>query len=214
MAPHPDDETLGPGGTLLRRADEGWELHWLLVTDGQHATGEASDERREHEIEAVAGRYDFKSIRRLKMPVSALHRVPETELYEGIAGAIREAEPSEVLLPFRSDAHSDHHAVNAIGWSCSKSFRFPTVRRVLMYDTPSETDFSHPGDPFVPGVLVDVTGYLDRKIEIMGIYESELRAHPFPRSEEALRARATLYGAMAGCVAAEGFMLMRDIDRL
>ena len=61
---------------------------------------------------------------------------------------------------------------------------------------------------------MDITGHLDRKIEIMGIYESELKAHPFPRSEQALRARATLYGAMAGCEAAEGFMLMRDIDRL
>jgi len=184
------------------------------VTDGQHSTGEASDGRREREIDAVAARYGFEGVHRLKMPVSALHRVSETDLYDGIAGAVREAEPSVVLLPFRSDAHSDHHAVNAIGWSCTKSFRFPSVRRVLMYDTPSETDFSHPGDPFVPDVLVDITGYLDAKIEIMGLYESELRAHPFPRSEKGLRARAALYGAMAGCEAAEGFMLMRDIDRL
>jgi LmbE family N-acetylglucosaminyl deacetylase len=173
-----------------------------------------SSDKRGREIEAVAGAYGFKSVCRMNMPVSELNQVAETDLYEGIAGAIREAHPSDIILPFRSDAHSDHHAVTAIGWSCTKSFRFPSIRRVLMYDTPSETDFSHPGDPFIPNTLVDITGHLDRKIEIMGIYESELKAHPFPRSEQALRARATLYGAMAGCEAAEGFMLMRDIDRL
>lgn len=81
-----------------------------------------------------------------------------------------------------------------------------------MYDTPSETDFHQPGDPFEANVLVDITGYLERKIEVMGLYESELKEHPFPRSPESLRARATLYGAMAGCHAAEGFMLMREID--
>jgi len=173
-----------------------------------------SSDKRGREIEAVAGAYGFKSVCRMNMPVSELHQVAETDLYEVIAGAIRETHPSDIILPFRSDAHSDHHAVTAIGWSCTKSFRFPSIRRVLMYDTPSETDFSHPGDPFIPNTLLYITGHLDRKIEIMGIYESELKAHPFPRSEQALRARATLYGAMAGCEVAEGFMLMRDIDRL
>lgn len=214
IAPHPDDETLGPGGTLLRRAREGWALHWLLVTDGQHSTGKASDKQRDREVEAVAARCGFEGVHRLRMPASRLHQISEIDLYDGIAGAVREVEPSVVLLPFRNDAHSDHHAVNSIGWSCTKSFRFPSIRKVLMYETPSETDFSHPGDPFVPDVLVDITGYLESKIKIMGLYESEVQEHPFPRSEKILRARAALYGAMAGCQAAEGFMLMRDIDRL
>lgn len=197
---------------MLRRRDEGWILHWLLVTNGQHADGEGANNKRDQEIQAVADAYGFTEVFRLDLPVSELHLVPETELYYGISSAIRETHPTELLLPFRSDAHSDHHAVNAIGWSCSKSFRFPSVLRVLMYDTPSETEFHHPGDPFEPNVLIDISGYLDRKLEIMSLYESELKKHPFPRSEEALRARATLYGAMAGCSAAEGFMLMREID--
>lgn len=196
----------------MRRREEGWAIHWLLVTNGQHSSGEAADAGRDREIDAVAEAFGFGQVFRLGMPVSELHLVPETELYFSIAAAIRETHPTEILLPFRSDAHSDHHAVNAIGWSCSKSFRFPSVRRVMMYDTPSETDFAHPGDPFEPNVLIDITGYLDRKLEIMGLYESELKEHPFPRSPDALRARATLYGAMAGCHEAEGFMLMRDID--
>ena len=61
---------------------------------------------------------------------------------------------------------------------------------------------------------MDITGYADRKLDIMRIYESELGRHPFPRSPEALAAKATLYGAMAGCEAAEGFMLMREIDSI
>jgi|TARA_Y100000294_G_scaffold57986_1_gene54797 LmbE family N-acetylglucosaminyl deacetylase len=32
VGPHPDDETLGCGGTLLRHAAEGDEIHWLIMT--------------------------------------------------------------------------------------------------------------------------------------------------------------------------------------
>ncbi|MDP6483376.1 MAG: PIG-L family deacetylase [Nitrospinota bacterium] len=214
IAPHPDDETLGPGGTLLRRGDEGWRLYWLIVTPGLLASDSESLARRDREIEEVATRYGFAGVHRLDLPPSALDRVSELNLYEGIAEVIRETLPSEVWLPFRNDPHSDHRVVNAIGWSCCKSFRFPSVRRVLMYDTPSETDFAAPGNPFEPDVLVDITGYADRKLDIMGIYQSEMGQHPFPRSPEVLAAKATLYGAMAGCEAAEGFMLMREIDSI
>jgi N-acetylglucosamine malate deacetylase 1 len=216
VAPHPDDETLGPGGTLLRRIAEGWLVHWVIVTSAEgFITDKTRLERREREIAEVAKCYRFVGVHKLGFPTTRLAETPETDLYRAIASVIRATKPAEVLLPFRNDPHSDHRIVTSISWSACKSFRASSVERVLMYDTPSETDFAAPNDPFRADVLVEISGeHLARKIEIMALYEGELAKHPFPRSGEALTARALLYGAAAGVPHAEGFMLMRSIELL
>jgi len=53
---------------------------------------------------------------------------------------------------------------------------------------------------------------MDRKIEAMKIYESEMGDHPFPRSERNLRALATYRGATSRCNYAESFMLLKEIS--
>jgi len=52
---------------------------------------------------------------------------------------------------------------------------------------------------------------MDRKLEIMKVFKSEIAKHPFPRSERNLKALATLRGATAGCEYAESFLLLKEI---
>ena len=82
-----------------------------------------------------------------------------------------------------------------------------------MMEILSETEFA-PGvkeDAFTPNSFVDISNYIDKKIEIMKIFKSEIGEHPFPRSERNLRALATLRGATCGCEYAESFMLLKEI---
>jgi LmbE family N-acetylglucosaminyl deacetylase len=80
-------------------------------------------------------------------------------------------------------------------------------------ETLSETEFSlsTKEDSFVPNVFVDISEFMDKKIELMNIYESEIGKHPFPRSERNMRALATYRGAASGCDYAESFMLLKEI---
>ncbi len=82
-----------------------------------------------------------------------------------------------------------------------------------MLETLSETEFalSTKEDSFVPNVFVDISDFMDKKLEIMRVYGSELGEHPFPRSERNLKALATLRGATAGCEYAESFVLLKEI---
>ena len=97
--------------------------------------------------------------------------------------------------------------------ACTKCFRFHSIKRILAYETISETDFGmNPSyNTFRPNVYIDISKYLEMKLEIMRIYASELGDFPFPRSEKAIRALAALRGAAAGCEAAEAFMLLKEI---
>ena len=103
---------------------------------------------------------------------------------------ISEIEPEFIYLPYRNDVHSDHAAVFDAVLSCTKSFRYPYVKKVRAYETLSETEFSidHTDNGFKPNCWVDITQTLDKKVEIMGLYKGEMGVHPFPRSEKNIQA--------------------------
>jgi len=214
VSPHPDDETLGCGGAMLRSKDEGASVYWLIITHISEELGFKPErvEKREGEISQVAERYDISGFTNLRFPTTRLDTEPVGNLVEAAGEVFEEVEPELVYVPYRNDIHTDHAAVFDAVTSCIKWFRYPSVRRVLAYETLSETEFSMNPDSsgFRPDVFVNIEGYLNEKIDIMRIYESEIGTHPFPRSESAIRALATYRGATSGFEAAEAFMLLKE----
>lgn len=213
IAPHPDDETLGCGGTILRHHDQGDCVHWMIITGMEDGFSAARIAARENEIESVKHQYGFKSAHSLKFPTTRLDSVPIGDLVSSIKAVFDAVSPDTVYLPYRGDVHTDHRVVFDAVVSCSKWFRHPSIKRILAYETLSETEFGINPDSngFRPNVFVDISAHIDKKLEIMNTYASELEAFPFPRSFEAVRALAALRGATAGCVAAEAFMLLKEI---
>lgn len=215
IAPHPDDETLGCGGALLRHIASGDEVHWVIVTAISTDIG-FSEKRvaaREEEIRYVAKAYGFHSTIRIDYPTMRLDQVPKHQLIDSIGKLIQEIKPDTLYVPYRNDAHSDHAAVYDAATACAKVFRYSSVRSVYVYETISETEFGlKPEDTgFRPNLFVDITGFLDKKIEIMNLYKGEIGVFPFPRSETCIRALAQLRGAQAGTHAAEAYMIMKEI---
>ena len=216
IAPHPDDETLGCGGTLLKHIHAGDRVHWVIFTSVTTEQG-FSEERvrsRSDEIDRVALAYGFASVHRLGFPTMTLDTIPKSDLV-GALGAVVTAVGAEILyVPYRNDAHSDHAAVFDAAASCAKTFRYPSVKSVRAYETLSETEFGiRPDDPgFRPNLFVEVLPFFERKLEIMNIFASELGVFPFPRSELILRSLASLRGSQSGVAAAEAFMLLKEIQ--
>lgn len=216
VAPHPDDELLGCGGTLLRRASEGDTIGWLLMTAIQESRGWTSEriDRRALEIDRVRQGLCISPdhLYELKFPTAELDKLPMSDLVGKISNVYGSFEPNEVLLPYPGDIHSDHRVVFDAASSCTKWFRYPSVKRVLTYETISETDFSLDPCGFSPNLLIDITDHLDKKLSLLSIYKSELGEHPFPRSLESLKAQAILRGAQRGTQAAEAFQILRQLE--
>lgn len=215
VAPHPDDETLGCGGSLLKHSQAGDSIHWLIVTDTRNDQSFSKEfrENRLREINNVKDMFNFDEVKIFNFFPTTLDQLPKAELIGKFNEYFQELEPNIVYLPYGGDAHSDHKVVFEAAVACTKSFRNPSVKSVRIYETLSETDFGFNPDNngFKPNLFIDIEDQLDKKIEILNIYASELKEPPFPRSEKAVRALALLRGQIAGTIAAESYMLLKEI---
>ncbi len=215
VAPHPDDETLGCGGALLRHKAEGDEVHWLIMTSMHESQGYSLSkiDERSKEIGSVTEQYKFDGVHALNFPTTELDTCPRGELVAAVAKVFENIEPTIVYLPYRKDIHSDHKITFDVAAACTKSFRYPSLKSVRAYETLSETEQSlSPDDSgFRPNLFVDISAYLDQKIEIMQLYKGEMDDAPFPRSQEVIEALARYRGSVIGSHAAEAFMSLREI---
>lgn len=217
IAAHPDDEVLGVGGTMMKHVAQGDEVYWLIVT-GLHEEHGFSRDRiasRNAEIEIVAKELGIKSTYKLDYPTMSLTSGSLQTLIPEISTIFSNVEPDTIYCLNRSDAHSDHRVIFDAVMACTKSFRYPFIKKVLMYECISETEFAPAlfEKVFIPNYFVDISSYIDKKLELMKVYESEIGDHPFPRSLDNIRALAHFRGASVGVHYAEAFQLIKFIDK-
>lgn len=214
IAPHPDDEVLGCGGTIARLAAEGASVHIGIVTSGKpprfdpaQVAGVRAETARAHEMLGVAETHW------LGLPAAALDQMAHGDVNAAIDDLVRRIRPATMLIPFLGDLHLDHQVVfrSCLVAARPRSAEAPIC--LMAYETLSETNWGAPGiDPqFSPNCFIDIGDYLDRKIEAFLEFESQVRPFPDERSPEAIRALATLRGATVYRKAAEAFCVVREI---
>jgi len=184
VAPHPDDETLGCGGTLARRAEEGGRIAVVVVTDGRHlfrlsrwkievapTPAEASAMRQEETRRAVAilaG--DAATVRFLNVEDATLARQVDAAA-ETLAAIMHDVTPDEIYVTSQHEEHPDHVAACAAVRSAMRSTRsratlyryMIALRRGVSPDTAGE-----------PTVTVDIAPQLDRKRRAVSQFASHL----------------------------------------
>lgn len=214
VSPHPDDETLGAGGTLQRYKKENYNIYWLNITNMKVEYGYTKEEvkRRQNEIKQVIDMYEFDGFYDLGLCPAHLEKYESGDIIGRISNIISEIKPNTIILPNRDDVHSDHKRVFDWCYSCTKVFRYPYVKKILTMEILSETEFAVSEKGLLPNYFVDISEYFNNKIEILQIYESELGKHPFPRSIRGIEALAILRGISAGTKYAEAFKIIKFIE--
>lgn len=218
VSPHPDDETLGAGGSILKLKALGSQVYWLNITDVTENTekkiyGGRDDfiNKRKVQIDKIIKHYQFDGFINLKFSPAQLNDQIQGDLICAIGKVFDEIKPECLILPDYNDAHSDHKYVFEACYVCSKIFRRNFVKKILTMEILSETNFGKPYDIFKPHFYIDITDYMDKKLEAVTIYDTELGELPFPRNLEAVRALALLRGTEAGGLYAEAFRVIKII---
>lgn len=221
VAPHADDEVLGMGGTIARMVDQGWEVQVAVLT----GHGDKPHPIWDHGFWDIV-RAECAEAQRIlgcnppifrNLPAACLDSTPTHEINDVVSKLVAEVDPHEIYVPFPFDLHKDHGAT-AYGVSVASRPYLASaknIRRILAYETLSETHLSPPymTTAFQPNVFVNVTDQIDRKINAMRAYGSQIQPDNQPRSDAALRALATIRGTHIGVEAAEGFVLLGEFQR-
>jgi LmbE family N-acetylglucosaminyl deacetylase len=215
IAPHPDDEVLGCGGTIKRFTEEGNKVFVLIVTAGSpkyytsEGVGRVRDQAlKAHAVLGVERTYFFD------FPAPELDIISNSEIAVAIEKVIRELGVTDLFLPHQGDIHHDHGAVFRASMVASRPIRGNTVKRIYCYETLSETEWAFPfGEAyFIPTHFVDITNFLDSKISAMQQFTSQIQNFPHPRSVDALEALSKFRGSTVGFNHAEAFITIRTIS--
>ncbi len=215
IAPHPDDEVLGCGGTIKKLSSAGNKLYVLVVTRGKKGLyseekilNVRSEARSAHKILGIT------ETRFLDFPAPDLDLVSIAEISGAISSVINEFQISSLYLPHRGDIHNDHKVVFNAGLVAARPVNGNPVRRIYSYETLSETEWAAPfsDDAFIPDFYINISDVLISKLEAIKCYKSQLRDFPNPRSLKSIEALANLRGSTVGFTHAEAFMTIRVIE--
>lgn len=213
IAAHMDDEILGVGGTIARHVATGDDVTVCIAC--QRAYDHRFDPRLvQEEKEAAlkaAGIVGCKDLRFLDLRDELLDE-RLLDVIVPLETCVSEAAPAVVYTNHRGDANQDHRAVFQASLIACRAIARHKVPRILCYEVPSSTDLAPPFPEygFQPNYYVNVTDWLDRKLEAMKAYTRELREFPHPRSIKGIEVLAQKRGMEIGFPAAEAFMVVRD----
>tara|TARA_B100000674_G_C37893300_1_gene940059 strand:+ start:170 stop:832 length:663 start_codon:yes stop_codon:yes gene_type:complete len=209
IAPHPDDEILGCGGTLSRLKKK--KLYWMIVTKMTNKIGYTNNQiyLREKEINKISKSLNIVKKIELGFPASSLSKINLKELISKMSIEINKIKPDTIFAPYQHDAHSDHFFTTYTLNHILKAFRYPFLKRCYLYETLSETNQSFvKKNVFKPNTYFDISKNLKKKLKMASVYKSEIKKHPFPRSLKSIEALAILRGSESGFKYAEAFKLI------
>lgn len=209
FAPHNDDEVLGVGGTIAKYVRDGHEVYICEVTSGKNAerVKRIQDEAlKAHQILGVKDTFF------LGFPVVELNNCSTIELNTAIEEIVKKVNPEIAFIPHKGDMHIDHNVVSRSAMVALRPISNPQLISIYAYETLSETEWNLPSvdNAFIPNVWCDITDTIDKKIEAMKCFESQLLEFPHPRSLKAIRSLSEYRGSTVGVNNAESFMLIRS----
>ena len=214
FAPHPDDEIIGAGGTIAKRVADNHEVYVCIVTKGfLPLFTEQEVEICREECRKADSLLGVKDTIFLDFPAVMLETIPRHELNGKISDIVQRIKPDEVYLPHRGDMQLDHKmTADAVMVAVRPKYKHK-VKRIYAYETLSETGWDIPNvaNEFVPNVYEDISNTINKKLEAMSIFQSQLSEFPAARSLDAIEALAKYRGASVNCNAAEAFSLIREI---
>ncbi len=213
---HPDDEALGPGGTLIKHAESGDNVFIVIFSDGEGA--KKKQKRNTERLKAAEKWCKLSKCKLLNIhdfPDQRLDTVPQIEIVSLIENSISTINPDIVYTHSPMDINKDHEIVANAVLVALRPMRFKKNKNfeIRAFETPSSTDQSPNLNKFIflPNLYISIDGTWIKKVKGLKCYKNELGNYPHPRSIKNIEALAIKRGAEAGLKKAEAFMILKKV---
>ena len=213
---HPDDEALGPGGSLIKHSSMGDEVNTFIFSDGE---GSKTDKKQKnpnrlHAANSWSKQTNTKIYKIASFPDQKMDALPQIEIVKEIEKAIREIKPDIVYMHNPTDINKDHQTLADACLVALRPMKFMnSLPEIRAFETPSNTDQAPNLEKYLfkPNLYISIVDQWEEKISALKHYSNELGNYPHPRSIKNLESLAIKRGAEAGLKMAEAFMLLKKI---
>ena len=215
---HPDDESLGAGGTIMKLVDAGNEVAVMVMVSMARARAVRPDDRTMlNDQELAMGILGVKKLYNTDFPNNELNTIPQLHLVQEIEKRIAEFSPDVIITHHMNDLNNDHYIVSE---ACQVASRMPLrtqehkpVREIWSMEVLSSSEWSMQEPRFSPNLYIPVDEVLlERKFKAVDAYYGVTRKWPHPRNRKTIEALAVVMGAECGCRYAEAFEILYQVQ--
>lgn len=205
---HADDETLGAGGTILKLIEKGWLVNIVAISDGKLTVrGKEQDNSKDFKKACKLLGVEKHSLLKFK------DQKFDTEAVSDLANTVvnLKLHPDLIITHHQEDLNKDHRITCEVAKIIGRPKTKPIS--ILGCEIPGTSFWN--GKVFQANYFVDITKYIDLKIDAFAKYHNEIQEYPHPRSKKGLKLLAQYHGMQSGFKYAEAFNVIRGYeDRL
>ena len=218
ISAHPDDEALGCAGTIIMHSKAGDIVHQLFISDGESSRKNISNKsiikkikQRKDLANKAAKIMGIKITQFLDLPDNKLDTIPLLSIIQPIEDKINSFKPHIIYTHSNIDLNIDHQIVSRAVLTACRPIKNQTVKEIYFFEVLSSTNWCQNSLEFLPNHFVDISKFINLKLDVLRIYKNEMRPFPHPRSIEGVKVLAKFRGMNIGATAAEAFVLERKI---
>lgn len=220
VAAHPDDEVLGCGATMAKHSKEN-EIYVLILGEGitsryDNPADAFKDDlaKLKEKAEKSAKLLGAKQVFFFDLSDNRFDTVPFLDIVKKVEKLIYDIKPDIVFTHHSGDLNIDHRITFQAVMTAARPQNNNSVKEIYSFEILSSTEWSCQKieRPFLPNVFEDASEHIEKKLEALKIYESEMKEFPHPRSEEGVKILAQKRGMEVGLKYAEAFELIRKIN--
>ena len=205
LSPHVDDEVLGCGGLILKCKPENIYIYEFTVGNKTRRE-ELESFKRLTGIKNITVVFDDDKHLRLDM-------IEKFKLINIIESTINEIKPNIVLIPY-SSYNQDHEVINEVACAALRSKRkgvfYPDI--IAVYEYP-QVNWNFNNNKFTPNMYIDISDVIDKKVQLMSLFKSQVSDKSYAISVEGMKAMASYRGFEATMEYAEAYDIKKVIQR-
>lgn len=215
VAAHTDDEVLGCGGTIARHVMEGDQVYAVFMADGVSSrvqTDATALLKREDAAEKARSILGIRENIYLGLPDNRMDSMPLIDVVQCLEPIINRLKPHTIYTHHLGDLNVDHRITHQAVMTACRPMPGCSVREIFTFEVLSSTEWATPTmAPFLPNLFVDISAYLEIKMQALDAYAEEMRVEPHTRSLKHVEILARHRGFTVGLDAAEGYSIVRKL---